>query len=868
MADTIMRTASWKGLNRMPYIANGEMRDMKNLSSDATPFLTTRKGRKPYTIEHSIPSPEGEAYKTVTSLPEASVDEIGNIYYVKGETSDKKYKSGEFYYYENGEWVQGIKDARFLGVTEEVIEYYGYNVGGGDFYTFIGERYKVEKYENRNSDPFELKYLIGDKVKYLGKDNTHYIPGRVYEYDVKTNLRWEKSNAENINYKGEVDELPEATFYNLGYKYRLNSDKKYYVCVGDYQGYWKKVDSPYEIVTQMPEETEEGRQIRFLDTVHGVSIEQKYYKSVYDYDDWGMKVHYYSNPDAAAESVGVISLPMASEENEGIVYFYEGPQMNGFAECFYEGGIYGWKAVEHPQVTRVLTLKEYLEQFGECELKEIIEIASFEGSIAVLFIDGNGKTRLYHDKDMWFVNAISGQSGKKFAIVGNRLIVGESGNYLHIKDGVKTFHEAADVFSLAVRAQTCTFGRDGKSRKVSTAISKDGTAEIKLYSYGGESNGYSDVAEALKNEGTGFSFTIKDTTYYMKVESVTAEINKEVAGWVDGDDIHRQYADILTIRATDSLLDFSWNSSGDKDRTVTFASTDPHYYDVVAWKKRLWGYDKNVLYGTAADIFDTKGYVDWTTGDNTYTESIAQPLWQGGKITGLAALVEGLVYFKEDCLTIVTGNYPAVMSSDTITCKGLPSDNRKSVAVANESVYYLSSDGVYRFVGGLPQCISRDAKIKGTNAVGVSDGNKYWISLLEDNGEYGLYVYDIHYGIWHKEDNTHAISFTSLGAQVYMATKDEIYNISAPQEDVEWSFELWYDEDTPQKKKYKELIVRGVVGECEVFIKVNDEWKLIYSASGSLKIKFPPVEREEISILFRGKGICEIKSIDRVFEII
>ncbi len=859
MADTIMRTASWKGLNRMPYIANGEMRDMKNLSSDAVPFLTTRKGRKPYTIEHTIPSPEGEAYKTVTSLPEASVDEIGNIYYVKDETNDKKYISGEFYYYENGEWVQGINDKKFFGVTEEVVEYYG-------GYTFIWSSYRVEKFENKRIDPYDLKYLIGDKIKYIGNDDTHYVPGTVYEFDVKTNLRWEKTYAADGNYKGDVDELPEVRFEELGNTYRF--DNKYYICVGDYQGYWKKTDSTYDIVTKVSEEAKEGSQIRFLDTTHGVSLETKYYKCVYDYDKWGLKVHYYANPDAAAESVDVISLPMASEENEGIVYYYVGPLMNGFAECFYEDGVYGWKATEHPNVTRILTLNEYLEQFGGCTLKEIIEIAHFEGSIAVLFVDGDDKTRLYHDKDMWFVNAISGQSGKKLSIVGNRLIVGESGNYLHIKDNVKTFHEVSDIFSLAVRAQTCYFGRDGQSKKISTAVSKNGTAEIKLYSYGGESNGYAEVKNALENEGTGFSFTIKDITYYMKTESVSCEINKEIAGWVDGDNIYREYADILTIRATDSLLDFSWNSSGDKNRTVTFASTDPHYYDVVAWKKRLWGYDKNVLYGTIADIFDAKGKVEWTTGDNSYTESIAQPLWQGGNITGLAALMEGLVYFKEDCLTIVTGNYPAVMSSDTITCKGLPADNRKSVAVANESVYYLSSDGVYRFVGGLPQCISRDAKIKGTNAVGMSDGNKYWLSLQEDSGEYGLYVYDINYGIWHREDNTQAISFTSLGAQVYMATKNEIYNISAPQEDVEWSFELWYDEDTPQKKKYKELIVRGVVGECEVFIKVNDEWKLIYSASGSLKIKFPPVEREEISILFKGKGICEIKSIDRVFEII
>ena len=626
MADTMKRTAVWKGLNRKPYIADGEMRDMKNLSSDAAPFITTRKGRKPYTFTHRIPSPEGEAYKTVEALPEASVEELGNI------------------------------------------------------------------------------YKVGD------------------------------------------------VFY----------------------------------------------------------------------------------------------------------------------ECYYESDLYNWRETQHPEVTVDVTLKEYLEEYEGCGLKEIIEIEKFDGSIAVLFIDGDGKTRLFHNKDLYDVYNVSGQPGKKLITVGNRLVVGESGNYLHIKDGEKEFHKVAGEFSLPIVGRRCTFGRDDNTIKYSYASSRNGGAEFEFWSYDGDGDNYKTIADALSTLGTGFSVTIKDKTYYMNSKSAKYE-RKLVAGWVSGGNVIEEYAETLTITATDSLEDFEYESGRNKTVTATFASTDPHYYDVVAWKKRLWGYNSNVFYGTVADIFNNDGKVDWIGEEevyNTYVEPISQPLWQGGKITGVAALMDGLLYFKEDCLTIVTGNYPAIMSSNTVSCKGLPPENRDSVSVANESVYYLSADGVYRFGGGLPQNLSKDAKINGTNAVGASDGNKYWLSLQESSGEYALYVYDINYGVWHKEDNTQAISFTVLGSEMHMATKDEIYNINAPQEDVEWSFELWYDEDTPRKKKYKELIVRGNVGECEVFIKENDEWNLICSASETLKVKFAPVEREEISILFRGKGICEIKSIDRVFEII
>lgn len=630
MSDTIKRTAIWKGLNRSPFLSDGEMRDMKNLSSDAFPFITTRKGRKPYTFTTRIPSPAGEAYNEIENLPEASIDELGKIY-----------KDGDVFY-----------------------------------------------------------------------------------------------------------------------------------------------------------------------------------------------------------------------------------------ECYCENGVYGWRETAHPEVSREVTLKEYLDDYDGCGLKEILEIGTFNGNIAVLIIDKDGKTKLYHNRSLWEVKNVSGEAGKKLVPVGNRLVVGEAGNYLHIKDGVREFHEVAGAFQRSING-TCVHygnGSDG-DYKYSYAYTNDDLtrAYFEFYAPANKGDGFEEICEGLNREGTDFSITFNGKTYYMTAIGATYEKDKQIAVWKVGDFVYYDYADILTIDAKNPSEYFDWDRGSKPKRDVefTFKSTDPHYNDVVAWKKRLWGYSGNALHGTVADIFDADGIVDWNTGDNTYTEAISQPLWQGGNITGVAALMEGLLYFKEDNITIVTGNYPAIMNSDTIPCHGLPPENRKSVTVANECVYYLSSDGVYRFGGGIPQCISRDVKIRGAEAVGASDGNKYWLSLREDDGEHALYVYDINYKTWHKEDNTKAISFTMLDSEMYMATDTEVYNITAPQEDVDWSFELWYDEDTHRKKKYKEFIVRGYVGECEMFIKADGgEWKLIKAAEDELRAKIPPFECEELGILIRGKGICEIKSIDRVFEVV
>ena len=88
------RTATFKGLNRAPYISDGEMRSMKNLSSDAFPFLTTRKGREPYTFTTYIPSPEGEAYRDIERLPVPSAEEQGRVYKITTDAVVPEYTLG------------------------------------------------------------------------------------------------------------------------------------------------------------------------------------------------------------------------------------------------------------------------------------------------------------------------------------------------------------------------------------------------------------------------------------------------------------------------------------------------------------------------------------------------------------------------------------------------------------------------------------------------------------------------------------------------------------------------------------------------------------------------------------------------------
>lgn len=891
MADKTERTAIWKGLNRMPYIGDGEMRDMKNLSSDAFPYLSTRKGRQPYTFTHRIPGVPGDGYVAdVTKLPEPSEAEQGNVYKITTDASAAEYVSGSFYYWDGSTWVKDVADSGLLGVTEVVADgclvdssYGRYEVTAGRYPTYKGASITI----GGGNEYTYAKYW----AKYLGETTEDYICGHTYAYTMHVRAYWTEGMWSNGEYEGKIEKLPEAmASLAAGRKYYIYTgetteeftNNKQYKCVVDSYCAWEECEEQYDCVYAMPDNPMNNQQVRFIENIEGAPNLHGQYRCSPESDSEGNVFFFYERIESVDELPGVGYLPRACEEISGDCYLYAGPNSAGqFAECYYNGESYDWRIVEHPTTPRAVTLKEYMENYEGSGLKEVAEIGVFEGGLAALIIDGVGEYKLFYNKQLWPVNNISDEAGKKLVTVGNRLVVGESGCYLHLKtekdeSGTITgrnfvFTEAGGAFSTSVRAVDFAWGNGKEKIKQWRAFAyDDGRAYFTLYTDAFKGAELKKIYNGLKVPGTDFSVRSARAgaahTQYLEVKSATFEENKLIGGWSTGTNQHEDRADVLTIEASGAWEEFDWYSAaGD---TLTFASTDPHFYDVVAWKKRLWGYQGNVMYGTAADIFDNLGAVDWNRGDNTNMEAIAQPLWQGGNITGLAALVGGLVYFKEDCITVVQGNYPAIMSSHTVPCRGLPPENRSSVAVANEYVYYLSTDGVYRYAEGLPRRISGDVKITGTDAVGASDGNKYWLSLKEKNGEYTLYVYDINRGIWHKEDSVHATSFAVINGEMHMAVGSEIYNLSAQGEDVEWMCELWYDEGTHRKKRYKEFNIRGDVGMCELYLKADDgEWQMKKAVEGKLLLKLPPFECRELGIMLKGNGKCEIKSMDRVFEV-
>ena len=110
-------------------------------------------------------------------------------------------------------------------------------------------------------------------------------------------------------------------------------------------------------------------------------------------------------------------------------------------------------------------------------------------------------------------------------------------------------------------------------------------------------------------------------------------------------------------------------------------------------------------------------------------------------------------FFKEDKIFKMYGTIPTNFQLMSSAVLGVMKGSHKSLAVAGETLYYLSKVGIMAYSGGMPRCISHALgdDVRLSDAVGGSDGLNYYVSLKED-GKAALYCYSSENGVWHKED--------------------------------------------------------------------------------------------------------------------
>ena len=210
---------------------------------------------------------------------------------------------------------------------------------------------------------------------------------------------------------------------------------------------------------------------------------------------------------------------------------------------------------------------------------------------------------------------------------------------------------------------------------------------------------------------------------------------------------------------------------------ITVSRKMPVMDFIVESNNRLWGcrYGANEDGDIVNEIYACKlgDFKNWSCFMNLSTDSYQVSCGTDGAFTGAITHMGFPLFFKENCVHKVYGDYPANFRVQDTACRGVQKGSHKSLAIVNETLFYKSGNAVCAYDGSLPVEMSTAlGEIHYSDAVGGALGNKYYIDMKTEDGTYHLFVYDTAKGMWHKQDNLHADCFCAYMNEMYAIDHD------------------------------------------------------------------------------------------------
>lgn len=328
------------------------------------------------------------------------------------------------------------------------------------------------------------------------------------------------------------------------------------------------------------------------------------------------------------------------------------------------------------------------------------------------------------------------------------------------------------------------------------------------------------------------------------------------------------------------------------DEAVTYESqlrlerTIPIMDFVIECNNRLFG----CHYGVAAngevvnEIYASKlgDFRNWNCFMQISTDSWVSGVGTDGQFTGAITHMGYPLFFKENCVHKVYGNYPANFQIQTTACRGVQKGCHRSLAIVNETLFYKARNAVCAYDGSLPSEMSYALGNEAySEAVGGSHGNKYYISMKDAAGKYHLFVFDTAKGMWHKEDNFHAEAFCACDGDLYAISNGKIITMlgtGTPDADpVEWMVQTGeIGLSSPDMKYISRLTVRmsmEIGAEARIYAQYDfsDGWESLCCLRNtdnlrSFSLPIRPKRCDHMKLRIEGEGMVKIYSITKTIE--
>lgn len=305
---------------------------------------------------------------------------------------------------------------------------------------------------------------------------------------------------------------------------------------------------------------------------------------------------------------------------------------------------------------------------------------------------------------------------------------------------------------------------------------------------------------------------------------------------------------------------------------------------VIESKNRLWGCKYGVVDGKAVnEIYASKlgDFSNWNCFSGISTDSYVVSLGSDGVFTGAINHMGYPLFFKENCVHKVYGDTLPFGVQET-ACRGVQRGCHKSLSIVNEILYYKSRSAICAYDGSLPVEISSAlGDVSYHNAAAGTLGNKYYISMADNDGVYHMFAYDTKMGLWHREDNTHALAFCTCRGNLYYIEGNTIKSVIGSGEttitdDINWMAETGIiGVDMPDKKYISRIDVRlSLEVGARVFFYIQYDsmrtWEHLFTMTGTtlktFAIPIKPKRCDHLRLRIEGIGEAKIFSICKTIE--
>jgi hypothetical protein len=406
----------------------------------------------------------------------------------------------------------------------------------------------------------------------------------------------------------------------------------------------------------------------------------------------------------------------------------------------------------------------------------------------------------------------------------------------------------------------------------------------------------SSIPHTLKQYSSASAQWVALATTYIKIEALGIGTNFEAG---DGVTISGVTVEALkdTINASHIIKAKAENyivviglleANATQSTAITVSRKMPVMDFIIENENRLWGchYGEDANGNMVNEIYACKlgDFRNWNSFQGIASDSYAVTVGTDGKFTGAVAHLGYPVFFKENCMHKIYGNYPSNYQIQTTNCRGVQEGCEKSLATVNEVLYYKARGAVCAFDGSLPVEISSAlGDVTYDRAVGGSMGNKYYLSMRNiATDDFEVFVYDTTKGMWHKEDDTQVTQFCSHCGDLFYIDYADNYIKSVKGQGVLEGREVQWEvitgtlgTDSPDKKYISRIDVRmklDVGARVSFFAEYNSdgEWEHLYTMTGtnlkSFAVPIRPKRCDHMKLRILGNGEAKIYSICKTIE--